>query len=352
MKKRIVIILGSLGRGGAERVVSLIANDFYKRGWDVWIGLLLFNEVEYALNDNIHIVDLTGGKGSRIKKVPSWIFGIRKLIKAVKPDEVLSFAARMNVLTQFACSGLHASITVSERNDPFMDGRSKLVDAMTNLLYPKAKAVVFQTKRAASYFHKIKLKNSCIIANPISVAKYAANMKAGKVVTAGRLEPQKNQSMLIRAFAKIANEFPHATLTIYGRGNLDTELRELSQELYIEDRVFFPGNIDDIHEKISDANVFVLSSDYEGLSNALLEAMMMGLPCISTNCAGSDEYIENGVNGVLINTGDEEGLTNALIRLLSNPDDALKMGSLARLSSHSFESNVVLDEWFNVISGK
>ena len=351
MKKKLVIILGSLNRGGAERVISLISNDFVSRGWEVWIGLLLFCSVEYELHEDIHIVDLTGGKGSRIKKIPSWFFGIRKLIKDVEPDEVLSFAARMNVLTQLACTGLHASITVSERNDPYMDGRSKLVDLMTNALYPKAKAVVFQTKRAASYFDKIKLKNSCIIANPIAVTNYATNMQIGKIVTAGRLEPQKNQTMLIRAFAKISQDYPQATLTIFGRGTLEAELRNLSKELNVEDRVFFPGNVDDIHARIADANVFVLSSDYEGLSNALLEAMMMGLPCVSTNCAGADEYIDNGKNGLLIKVGDELGLVGALKNIFNSPDDAINMGIQAHNTAKCFERDVILEQWYQTISG-
>ena len=350
MKKRLLIILGSLNRGGAERVISLISNDFVARGWEVWIGLLLFCSVEYELNKDIHIVDLTGGKGGRIKRLPRWILGIRKLVKEVKPDEVLSFAARMNVLTQLACAGLKTSIIVSERNDPYMDGRSRLVDLMTNALYPKAKAVVFQTKRASSYFNKLKLKNSYIIANPIAVSSFAKKMIPGKIVTAGRLEPQKNQAMLIRAFAKILVEYPQSTLTIFGRGKLENELKALSKELKIEEKVSFPGNVDNIHEQIADANVFVLSSDYEGLSNALLEAMMMGLPCISTDCAGADEYINSGINGILIKVGDESGMLNALKVILNSPDTATSMGKQALITARSFERDVILEKWFRIIT--
>ena len=195
------------------------------------------------------------------------------------------------------------------------------------------------------------MKNSCIIANPIAVTTYATNMQIGKIVTAGRLEPQKNQSMLIRAFAKITDEHPKSTLTIFGRGYLETDLRNLSKDLNVEDRVFFPGNVDDIHERISDANVFVLPSDYEGLSNALLEAMMMGLPCISTDCAGADEYIESGNNGILIKVGDEVELSAALRKMLNCPDDAINMGIQARSTAKSFERDVILEKWYQTISG-
>ncbi|QTE71026.1 glycosyltransferase family 4 protein [Clostridiales bacterium FE2011] len=350
MKKRLLIIMGSLNRGGAERVISLIANDFVSRGWEVWIGLLIYNSVEYKLHEEIHIIDLTGGKGSRVKKGPAWLKDIRQLTKKIRPDEILSFAARMNVLTQIACIGLNSSITVSERNDPYMDGRNKILDFLTFFLYPKAKNVVFQTQRAASYFQRISLKNSIVIPNPISVTTYATQMKSGKIVAVGRLEPQKNHEMLIKAFSHIVDSFPQATLTIYGRGYLEEELKKLVKELNMDGKVLFPGNIENIHEMIADANVFVLSSNYEGLSNALLEAMMMGLPCISTDCAGADEYINNNENGILIKVGDEQGLLNEMKRILNNPEDAARMGKQAHNTSKSFEKDVILERWYKTIT--
>ena len=350
MKKKIVIILGSMKRGGAERVVSLIANEFVKRGWEVWIGLMIFYEVEYELHEDIHIVDLSGKPRSRLQKLPGWLRDIRKLVNKVQPDEILAFAARMNIITQIATMGMKVSITVSERNDPYMDGRSKAIDWLTDFLYPKAKAVVFQTKRAASYFEKRNLKNSCVIANPISVDVSANHMNQGKIVSVGRLEPQKNQAMLIRAFSQIVDDFPQATLTIYGRGYLENELKNLAKSLGVSSKIQFPGNVLDIHNRISDANVFVLSSDYEGLSNALLEAMMMGLPCISTDCAGADEYIESGKNGILIKTGDEQALVKALRSVLGNQEKAILMGNGAKVTSERFAKECVLEQWYKVIT--
>lgn len=348
-EKKILIIMGGMGRDGAERVISLISDYFCSKGWKVYIALLLFNKVGYRLNENITIVDLTFGDGARAGKIPKWLYGIRKIVKEIEPDEILSFVARVNVLTQLACFGLDCPIVVSERNDPYKDGRGKIVDILTNWLYPKAKAVVFQTKRAAGYFQKIKLKNSMILTNPISVTCERQKPKYGKIVTAGRLAEQKNQRMLIQAFANIVQEFPNAELTIYGEGKLRRELEELVQTLGLSKKVFLPGNVPNLHECICDASVFVLPSDYEGLSNALLEAMMLGIPCVSTDCAGADEYIEPGSNGYLVPVGDVNKMTQALKDILSYPEKAEKMGQMAKKMSVRFSEQTVLKKWYEAI---
>lgn len=349
-KRKLLIVLGSLGRGGAEKVVSLIANDFSQRGWDVTIALLLFNKVEYELNKDIRIINLSKENMSRIKALPFWLMGIRKIVKESDPEVILSFAARINIITQLACSGLKKNIVVSERNDPYMDGRSIFVDILTNILYPKAKSVVFQTNRAASYFSKNKRIRSSIIPNPVSVKCYAGKTQPNKIVTVGRLEPQKNQQMLIKVFAEIVKKYPNAKLYIYGEGTLKDEFGSLIAKLNIQDKVILAGNVLNVHELISDAEIFILPSNYEGLSNALLEAMMMGLPCISTNCAGSDEYIENEVNGLLVPVGDAKALKCAILRMLSLNELREQCGKEARKVEKRVSTNITLRQWGNILA--
>lgn len=350
MEKRLVIFLGSMGRGGAERVISLISNYFCDKGWKVWIGLLLFNKVEYELNPNIKVVDLTGKGQSRIKRLPVWLRNVRGLVKEVKPDAILSFAARINIIVQLACAGLKQNIVVSERNDPYMDGRSKLVDFFTSRLYPRANAVVFQTQRAAQYFAGVGLNNTVIIPNPISVTEVANKDKKNKIVTVGRLTKQKNQKMLINAFSKIIKEFPDYKLYIYGEGELREDLEQQIRDLQLTDKVILEGNVPNVHEMISDAQIFVLPSDYEGLSNALLEAMMMGLPCVSTDCAGSDEYIVDGYSGELVKTGDESGLTEAILKLIRSKELRETCENGAVEVSKQFTADSVLEKWYNILS--
>ena len=346
-RRHITFILGSLGRGGAERVTSILANDYAEKNWDVDVILLLFNKVDYKINSNIKILDFAGNSKSRIKRLPYWIKNLYKYAKKNKPDIILSFAARINIIACIACKKYAKKLFVSERNDPYKDGRSRLVDSLTKILYPQTDGVVFQTKRATTYFPK--LTNGIIIANPINVSNIAKKNKRKKIVAVGRLTIQKNHKMLINAFYNILQEFPEYILEIYGDGELKEELINQSKMLCIENKVFIMGNVPNIHERISDAELFVLSSNYEGLSNALLEAMMMGIPCISTNCAGSDEYINNNENGILIPIGDEQALKTAIKKMLSDDEFRTKCGNMAKRDSLKYNSEEVIKKWHNLM---
>lgn len=345
--KRITFILGSLARGGAEKVISTLSRDYAEKGWNTDIILLLFNAVEYDINPTTRIIDFSGNTQSRIKRLPYWLKSIRRYVIENKPDVVLSFAARINIISQVACENMVNKFYVSERNDPYCDGRSKFIDIATNILYPRTDGVIFQTRRAASYFPK--LDNGTIIANPITVSSVAAKKKTNKIVTIGRLNQQKNQKMLIESFALIVDKYPGYILEIFGDGGLKQELKNQIAMLGLNKKVVLRGNVSNIHEQIADAKLFVLSSNYEGLSNALLEAMMMGLPCISTDCAGSDEYIRNGENGLLIPIEDGYALAEAMDKMLSDDELRIKCGLVAARDSSKYSKRIVLKQWHDLL---
>ena len=347
--KRIAFILGSMGRGGAERVISILSRSYAERGYETDIIVLLSNTLGYDLHPTTRLIDFSGNTSSRIKRLPYWIKSLKKYVKENKPDVIVSFAARINVIVLNSV-GKKARIVVSERNDPRYDGRGKLVDFLTKHQYGKADSVVFQTERAKEYFPN--LKNGVIIPNPISVQCEAGEPKEGKIVTVGRLTPQKNQRLLIEAFSDIAAEFPSASLDIYGAGELEDNLRGLAEQLGLSGRVVLHGNSKNVHECIKDASVFCLSSDYEGLSNAFLEAMMMGIPCVCTKCAGADEYIKDGENGLLVDVGDRAGLANALRELLSDDGLRKKFGVEGKVTSIAFSEENVMKIWDKVILGE
>jgi len=344
MKKRLVAVIGSMRRGGAERVMSVVTNRLAEKGWEVWIAALLTDENEYELNENVHFVDFSGKCESRIKRLPYWIKSIRHLVKTVKPDTVLSFIARINVITLLSLFGLKQRIVVSERNDPRFDRRGRLGDIMTKLLYRLADTVVFQTKRSAEYFEKCHLKNTCIIYNPIDVDCRAENTVRHKIVNVGRLNGQKNQKMLIEAISDLKDKYPDISLHIYGEGDLRDELIAYINEKSASENVILEGMVTDVHNRISDAELFVLSSNYEGLSNALFEAMLMGLPCISTNC-GSEEFITDGVNGRITERGDAHRLADVIDQMLSHPEKARAMGKEAMKLSDVLSAEKVLSKW-------
>lgn len=346
--KRIVFFLGSMGRGGAERVISILSKEYANNGWSTDICILLFPKVDYEIKDTTRIFDLTGEEKSRIRRVPYWLKSIRNYIKNEKPDVIISFSARINILVILASLGLHKKIIVSERNDPRFDGRGHVIDVLTKIFYPKVDKVVFQTKRAKTYFSKEIQENSIIIPNPITVEKNAIECNSKKIVTVGRLTSQKNQKILIQAFAEVSKLYTEYTLHLFGQGELKEELVNQSQELKIDDKVFFEGNILNIHEQIADAELFILSSDYEGLSNALLEALMMGLPCIATNCAGTEEYITNMENGLIIPVGDAEELKGAMIKLIENIQLRKGIAKAASIRAKEFSTENVIKKWYQI----
>ena len=155
--------------------------------------------------------------------------------------------------------------------------------------------------------------------------------------------------MLINAFAKVSARNTDAFLEIYGAGELQCDLKVQINELGLQEKVFLMGNVNDVHSRIKDAAVFCLSSDYEGLSNALLEAMAMGIPCVSTNCAGADEYITDGENGLLVNVGDESGIACGISSLLDNENLRKEFSRKSIEESVSFLLPGVIKKWDDLI---
>ena len=348
---KITFFIGSMGRGGAERVISILANHYAKMGWDVDIALLLDQEVGYELHDNVNIINLNAGPGSYIKNLPSWLTKVRKYIKTAKPERIVSFVGRINMLVLTAALGLKAPIVVSERNDPKHDGRGKLIQTYCNLIYHNAAAVVYQTKYEQSCFSS-SLKNGYIIPNPVSVHVTKSLGQNTEIVTAGRLLPQKNQKMLISAFAQVHKNHPEMTLKIFGSGNLKDELQEQIEILGLQKCAFLCGNILDLHNHLSGAKMFVMTSEFEGLSNALIEAMMLGLPCITTDYPGADELIFHGENGLMVPCRDTEALAKAMERIIEDPIFSENLSRSAMKNSENYYEDIVLRMWDEIIIGK
>lgn len=349
--KKILFITTSMGRGGAERVISILANHYSKNGYDVEIVMLWHSMMEYNLNPNIKVIDFSNDKINPFLRISSNIIKLRKHIKKIKPYVVISFIAQNNIITGIACAGINVRFIPSERNDPSVKSRNYIFKKILDKIYATSTTTVLQTKRAQKFFSSSVRNNSVIISNPIKVQVLALGNYKFRIVSAGRLVSQKNQEMLIRVFSKVHSKYPEYSLSIYGEGELRERLENLINDFNLTDCVELPGNVENIHEKMQDAYMFVLPSNFEGQSNALLEAMMMGLPCISTNCAGSDEIIENGINGLLTEVGDEKQLYNAIVKLINDEPLRNKIAKNAKCSSNAFSFENVINEWDKVILG-
>lgn len=343
--KKILPVTGSMQKGGAERVLSNIANSLDK--YEVYIILLLNNQIDYNLNSNIKIFDCSK-KGNYYKNVVYWITQLRKIIKEIQPHTILSFIGRVNIITIISCFRIKTHLVVSERNDPINDGRKKWLLKLTDLLYRKADLIIFQTEYARSCFsNKTVNKKSCIIPNPVDIKvlkNYNSLHNPNKIITIGRLERQKNQKLLIDIFVKLHKSFPNMFLEIYGDGSLYDELSNQINRLGAEEYIFLKGKVDDIFNYIHDARLFVLPSLYEGFSNALIEAMGLGILCLSSDCAGSREIIKDGVNGFLFKNNDEFELYNKLKEILemSTTDEVV---ANANHSLEKYYSGNIIEKW-------
>lgn len=349
--KKIVFVTGSMGRGGAERVISLLSGHYCARGWDVSILMLLHSAVKYTLDERVKIVDLSNDKRRAVLDMPRLIREVRRYAAENRPDVMVCFMAQNCIICDLACHGLGTRMVLSERIDPASVKRNPVYRLLLERAYARSAVTVLQTQRAFRYFPERVQRNSVIIPNPISVRTQAAATSRPRIVTAGRLVRQKNHRMLIDAFAALHEKHPEYTLDIYGDGPLHGELQAQIDALRLAEAVRLPGNVPDVHEQMADAEMFVLPSDFEGLSNALLEAMMMGLPCIATSCAGCDEAIADGVNGLLIPVGDTQALTAAMLRLAEDAQARRRMGEKAREASAAYEVDAVIGQWRQAIEG-
>jgi glycosyltransferase involved in cell wall biosynthesis len=170
-----------------------------------------------------------------------------------------------------------------------------------------------------------------------------------EIVTAGRLIEQKNQKLLIEAFAKIRENHPQAVLKIYGDGHLKEELQNLIDRLGLYDVVELCGNVSDLHERTAGAKAFVLTSEFEGLSNALIEAMMLGIPCVTTDYPGAEELIKDKKNGLVVHRGDVDGLVDALDKLLNDMSLSDSLHENCLKEAENYKKEVVISRWEKII---
>lgn len=346
--KDVVIVTGSMGRGGAEGVVAAVANGLAQRGWKIHIVSILFDICDYDLEPSVEYINISKAENNQILDTPRMVITLRKIIKQIKPDTVISFMVAINIVTWMATRGLKVKYIPSERNDPSR-GRNKMVKKLQSIAYAAADTTVFQTTRAKEYFSDGIQKRSIIIPNPLREMPKAVYGQTRRIVTAGRLSDQKNHKLLIDAFEAIHKDYPDFSVDIYGEGSMKDELQSYIDGKGLASSVHLCGKVDNVPECIRDAYMFVLPSDYEGLSNALLEAMGIGLPCITTNCAGSDDAIQEGINGLIVPIRDKKAMESAMRMIIENPEQAIKMGQKARASMTRYKVENVIDQWGKII---
>ncbi len=350
---RIIFTLASLGSGGAERVVSLLANKMAEQGHQVEIICLKFNDVYYQLHTEVKITLAMQQTKNRLTEV----FWLRKYIKKEKPDVVIAFTEGVYCFTIAALLGTKIPVIASERLDPSaMTWKRNL---LKHVLLPYADWLVVQTKSIKKYFPESIQKKTSIIFNPVKDEALASSIENGKlkienskrprIISVARLFPQKNQEMMIRAFAKIADEFPDWQLVIFGEGPLRAELEATVSCFKLQKRVLLPGRTEHVIEELRKSKIFCLSSDYEGMSNSMIEAICVGLPIVTTKVSGTDELVQDGVNGYVVEIGDTDAMASALRKLMSDEHLMQQIGVSSLKMKSQFQIDTILEEWINLI---
>ena len=275
-----------------------------------------------------------------------------RAIRTHRPDVVVGFWIQSTFYVSSYCKRHGIKLFYAERNDPRKQ-YGKLLQTMREILVSRCDGVVFQTNEAMSYFSDDVQEKSVVIHNPVySRAKAICSSPDGRIVSVGRLTAQKNHKLLIEAFSRIAPAFPSCKLEIYGEGPLKNELVAFVRSLNLDGKVSFPGTFKDVLDRIWSASLFVLSSDYEGMPNTLLEAMSLGLPCISTDCpcGGPKEIIDNEVNGILVPVGEVSYLSEAILRVLSDSTLSTSMRHEAIKICDTHNEDKIFQMWYDFIT--
>ena len=348
---KITFVCKYLGKGGAERVMSILINYFVHKGFQVQLILLYEDLIEYSIPDEVDVIYL-GWKSTKF--IPDLIARMKQLREVITGDCVISFIYSAIRDTVFSLIGKkNIKVIISDRSDPSREPAGWLRQQIRTVSYYFADTIVFQTQDAQKFFPKKIQKKSVIIPNPINDAlpKPYKGVRKKIICAAGRLDDQKNFRLLIESFADFYKKHNDFKLYIYGRGPKLIELQELTRELSVEHVVFFPGFIKNIAEKMNEATMYISSSDYEGISNTMLEAMALGVPTICTDCpvGGARMTIKDGYNGLLVPVGSKKDITNAMLRVAEDPNLAAFLSQNAVNIREELKPDVICKMWYSLL---
>lgn len=355
--KKILFHHNCLEQGGAERVISNLANQFCKEGYEVIVATEWQGEKEFELNTKvrrIHVgLDERQDNKSRFFKAYIRVVNLRRLIKAEKPDVAIGFTRKPIYRLLMAVKGVRVPTIIAVRTNPVGYYDSFIDKVCRVFLLPRADGAVFQTEGQKAFFPDKLQKKSTIILNPINdkfLHASACALKEKCIVHSGRLDKYKNQPLLVSAFIKFHEKHPDYCLKIYGPDSGDGTKQKLESMIYDNNAceyIKLMGGCDELETVLPRGEVYAFSSDCEGLPNALLEAMCLGMPIVSTDCpcGGPRTVITDEVSGLLVPVGDEKAMSEALCKMVENPAMEKSMGDNARKISDRLTVEAISNQW-------
>ena len=362
---RLTFIGAKLGYSGIERIMATMTNYFVKKGWQVTYVTLDddSNMPFFELDPRIRLIRLGVYKPSTNLLEAVWnnmkrIYTLRRAIGESKPDAVISFWTYVSVLVLLASRGLGVPVIVSEHGDPQTDKLIRLLDWLRRWGYTFAAQVVVLTERAKACYSPRVQARIRVIPNPLAPIGSSGrdttcfHIAKPSLIAMGRFHRQKGFDLLLEAFSRLKDSYPDWSLTILGDGPLQPQIEALRDELGLKDKVLLPGLVRNPHQVLRQADIFVLSSRWEGMPVALMEAMSCGLPVISTDCrTGPREIIRDGVDGILVPPEDVEALTVAMDDLMSDKSKRERLSCRAVEVNERFNLNKVMEMWEELFRG-
>jgi len=348
-KLKILFVIPTLSGGGAERVVSILSGAMLKKGFDVAIHTTQSSKSTYELEEGVKHLMSTHNKKSPFIIIRQ----IRQAMKDYKPDIVISFLTFLNCLTLVACRRFKGHVIVSERNDPALETLPRRI--ARKILYRRADGFVFQTETAKAYFSKKIQGRSTVIGNPLKpdLPNRHNGQRAKRIIGIGRLERQKNFPLLIESFKEFNEIMPNYTLEIFGEGYMLEQLQKQIETLRLDKNAFLRGFASkNFHNDIKDSMMYVLSSDFEGVSNAMLECMAIGIPTISTDQknGGPRQYINHGENGLIVPLCDKKAMVNAMLDIAKDEKFADKLSQNATKVREELSMDKIASDWADFIN--
>lgn len=358
---KIAFYIGNLARGGAQRVTTNLACYFNRIGYETILVTAKWEEGEYTYDEGIVRIlsDLTEEEkgASRLLNFFKRLKKLRMIWKTEKPDIILSFMGKSNLNAIVTTRGLNIPVLVSVRSDPNREYATGFTRFLSKTLFGMASGIVLQTEDAVSYFPAWMRNKTVIMPNSLDERFIRPRFQGDRrkeIVSVGAVDDNKNHKLLIEAFAELEKDYGEWKVIIYGEGFLRKELLELVKEKGLSEKISLPGRENATYDKIYDASVFVLTSNVEGMPNALIEAMALGLAVVSTDCpcGGPRMLIQDGINGLLIPVNDRQALVNALRRILGQEELRDRLGEKAHQLGEKLAPDKVNRQWQTYIESK
>lgn len=351
-KKKICFAITSITDNGVTRVVSILLDHIDYSKYDVSVLLTRKVPRKRTLNEKARIIEVTKDICSGLLGKFRNVSELHGILKKENFDVIIALGDYAAMYVLLACRGIRAKKIVSERNDPNREPEKKVFRKLRDKVYKKADMIVCQTNDAAAYFSDI-VKQRVIIHNPISENLPVSDRKkvTKRIVNFCRVDKQKNLELLIDAFGDFAEKHPDYSLEIYGNGPEKQNVEAYAHASAAADRIVLKDFCLNIHDEIKQAAMFVSSSDFEGMSNSMLEAMGIGLPTICTDCpiGGAHEIIQSGENGILVPVGDKKAMSEAMSRVSDDKELADRLSESAVKIRDTLSHTKICEQWWALI---